>query len=395
MREPINNSLIDNDFYKFTMGNVAYCQFPDMEVKYKFKLRKKDGVVWTQAEVNEIHREFERYCDLRFTKGEIAFLESQNIFDRPYLEFLSTFKPDINHVDMKREVDSSLSIEICGPWCQTILWEVAVLAIVNEVYFRRYSSSDGRPPGSVEVEQALSGKIALANKVRMWWADFGTRRRFSRRHQEMCVNLAVEQGQTFVGTSNVYLAKKFDIKPIGTMAHEYLQIGQAIAHPLDAQKEMLQRWCDQYRGNLGIALTDIVGVDAFLKDFDYYFAKLYDGVRHDSGDPYWWADKMITHYRNLGIDPKTKTLVFSDGLNFPLAADIHGKYSDIIKVSFGIGTNFTNDIPGLTPLQIVMKITEVNGRPVAKISDSPGKGMCEDEEYIRYLMNVHNMGVAS
>jgi len=396
MREPIITSLLDQDYYAFTMGNVAYCQFPDMHVKYKFKLRNKGGVDWTLKERMDILDELEKWCDLSFTEAEIGYLESQNILDRSYLEFLSKFKPNFNHLDFDAPGNSrDLNIEVEGPWCQTKFWELAVLPIVNEVYFRRFSTSDGRPPKSVEAEQTLMDKIAMANKARMWWADFGTRRRFSRRHQEMCVRTAVKNGETFVGTSNVALAMKYNVKPIGTMAHEYLQVGQAIAHPLDAQKEMLQRWCNQYRGNLGIALTDIVGVDAFLKDFDLYFAKLYDGVRHDSGDPYWWADKMITHYRNLGIDPMTKTLVFSDGLNFPLAAEIHGKYKDIIRTSFGIGTNFTNDILGLTPLQIVMKIIEVNGRPVAKIPDSPGKGMCEDEDYIKYLMSVHNIGIIS
>jgi nicotinate phosphoribosyltransferase len=377
------------------MGNVAYCQFPDMHVKYKFKLRNKGGVDWTLKERMEILNELEKWCSLSFTKEEIAYLDGQNLFDRSYLEFLTKYSPNIDHLNFDAPGDpNDLNIEVEGPWCQTIFWELAVLPIVNEVYFRRYSSS-GKPPHSADVEIALLDKIAIANRARMWWADFGTRRRFSRRHQEMCVKTAMEGSQTFVGTSNVALAMKYDVRPIGTMAHEYLQIGQAITHPLDAQGEMLQRWCDQYRGNLGIALTDIVGVDAFLKDFDLYFANVYDGVRHDSGDPYWWADKIITHYRNLGIDPKTKTLVFSDGLNFSLAAAIHDRYKDVINTSFGIGTNFTNDIPGLTPLQIVMKIVEVNGRPVAKISDSPGKGMCEDEEYIKYLMSVHNIGIVS
>ena len=204
--------------------------------------------------------------------------------------------------------------------------------------------------------------------------------------------MAVAEGVYFIGTSNVYLAKKYDLKPIGTHAHEFFQIFQATNVPLiNSQREALQSWTNEYRGDLGIALTDIIGIDAFLKDFDLYFAKLYDGVRHDSGSATEWADKVIAHYEKLGIDPKTKTLVFSDGLDFNKCADLHKIYGDVINVSFGVGTFITNDFDGITPLQIVMKIVECNGRPVAKISDSPGKGMCEDLEYVSYLKKVFNV----
>jgi nicotinate phosphoribosyltransferase len=196
-------------------------------------------------------------------------------------------------------------------------------------------------------------------------------------------------GLNFVGTSNVWLAKKHGLAPIGTMAHEFLQAGQATGGWLpDSQKRMLQAWTDEYRGDLGIALTDVIGIDAFLKDFDLYFAKLYDGLRHDSGDPYWWADKVIAHYENLGIDPKTKSLVFSDGLDFNKCAELHETYKNITNVSFGIGTNLTNDFNDVVAPKIVIKMIECNGQPVAKISDSPGKGMCEDSDYVDHLKKV-------
>ncbi len=391
MSKQIITSLLDVDYYKFTMGNVAYSQFPDMNVRYKFKLRNKDGVDWTYEEKAEILDQLKNWSNLSFKSDEILFLRSQKIFSDAYLEFLKGYTPDMKHLSKFSLCDfGPLQIEVAGPWCQTIFWEIAVLAIVNEVYFKRYADSNGMPrEGYEESLSKLRENIEIANDAGFTWIDYGSRRRFSRPWQDKAVGLAVEHAHTFAGTSNVYLAKKHGISPKGTMAHEYLQIGQAIAHPLDAQKVMLQRWCDQYRGKLGIALTDIVGTEAFLKDFDCYFAKLYDGVRHDSGDPYWWADKMISHYEKLGVDPVTKAFVFSDGLDFPKSANLHKHYEERVITGFGIGTKFTNDIYGLDPLQIVMKIVEVNGRPVAKISDSPGKGMCEDENYIKYLRNIH------
>ncbi len=197
----------------------------------------------------------------------------------------------------------------------------------------------------------------------------------------------------FIGTSNVYFAKKYNLKPIGTMAHEWIMAGQGQEDVSlrNSQKAMLQAWCNEYRGDLGIALSDTLGVDAFLEDFDLYFAKLYDGIRHDSGDPDVWARKVICHYSKLGVEPKTKTLVFSDGLTFETAAKIYNKFKFAAKVSFGIGTNLTNDFEDITPLQIVMKIVKCNGLPVAKISDSPDKGMCNDKEYLTYLKKVFNI----
>ncbi len=183
---------------------------------------------------------------------------------------------------------------------------------------------------------------------------------------------------------------KYDLTPIGTMAHEYIQLPQAINEVTlaNSQKYALQLWVDEYRGDLGYALSDTLGFDKFLRDFDRYFAKLYDGVRHDSGDPFAWGHRMIDHYRSFGIEPFAKQLIFSDGLDFPLAARLHREFSPEIKVSFGIGTNLTNDFPGIVPLQIVMKLVEANGRPVAKISENPSKTMCEDQGFLAYLREV-------
>jgi nicotinate phosphoribosyltransferase len=183
------------------------------------------------------------------------------------------------------------------------------------------------------------------------------------------------------------LAKKYDLTPIGTMAHEFLMAGQAFVRISESQKYMLEAWVKEYRGDLGIALTDTIGIDAFLRDFDSYFAKLYDGVRQDSGDPFDFGEKVIKHYQKMRIDPRTKRAVFTDGLDIPTALSLHEKFGSRIDTSFGIGTNLTNDL-GPAPINIVVKMVECNGQPVAKISDSPGKQMCEDEEYVNYLKKV-------
>lgn len=380
---PIIKSLLDTDLYKFTMGQVALHQFPWVNAEYEFKCRNQAN--WTKEHVNRIREEVLHFCSLRFTEDELDYLRGIRFFKDSFVDFLKLYQPDIRHFDMGLHTDTGeLYITVNGPWFLTVFWEVPLLAIVNEVYFENKQTPDTFESGT----QKIRDKVAFSIKNPFPFVDFGTRRRFSGAwHESVLKHLMYSD--SFKGTSNVHLAKKLGLTPIGTMAHEFLQVGQALDAPLiDSQKRMLQAWVDEYRGDLGIALTDIVGFDAFLADFDLYFAKLYDGLRHDSGEPTMWASKAIQHYVDLGIDPRTKTLVFSDGLNMQKAADLHKAYSGMINVSFGIGTNLTNDFDTITPLQIVMKIVECNGRPVAKISDSPGKGMCRDPEYIKYLKKV-------
>lgn len=378
------NSLLDTDLYKFTMGQVALHQFPWVNVKYEFKCRNE--AKWTPMDLAKLGEEVNNFCRLRFTEDELKYLSSIRFFKKSFIDFLRLYSPDRHHVNLSLE-RGELKIAVEGPWFLTVYWEVPILAMVNELYFRDKMTDEIKETG----KQRLEHKVRTAFTNGLPFADFGTRRRFSREWHEHVIDEMNKNCATFSGTSNVMMAKKFNLRPIGTMAHEFLQVGQALDVPLvDSQKRMLQAWVDEYRGDLGIALTDVIGIDAFLNDFDLYFAKLYDGLRHDSGDPYWWADKVLAHYKKLGINPKTKTLVFSDGLNFQKAADLYNAYKDKINVSFGIGTNLTNDFGGMVPLQIVMKITECNGRPVAKISDSPGKSMCRDEEFVAYLRKVFN-----
>lgn len=366
------------------MQQVALHQFPTVDVKYEFKCR--NGANWTTEIINEIEKEVESYCKLSYSKDELDYLAGIRFFKKDFIDFLSLYKPNCNHVTVDYTEDNELAITIEGPWYLTIPFEVPVLAIVSEVYFKHQEIPDFNMNSSAA---NLADKKIVAGLQKFPFADFGTRRRFSKFwHREVVKELS--SLKNFTGTSNVALAKEFNLRPIGTMAHEFIMVGQGREDvPLrNSQKVMLQSWVDEYRGDLGIALTDTVGIDAFLNDFDLYFAKLYDGLRHDSGDPIEWGHKVLNHYEKLGIDAKTKTLVFSDGIDMISATNIYNAFRGRAKVSFGIGTNLTNDIDGVTPLQNVMKIVEVNGRPVAKISDSPGKGMCNDDQFLGYLRKV-------
>lgn len=395
----IIKSLLDNDLYKLTMMQAVLHQFPATTVRYKFKSRgdQKIGYLWRL--VRDAIREL---SELKLETHEEEYLRSKRFFSSDFVDFLKIFRfnPDYVHV---KPSDEDLEIEIEGPWLHTILYEVPVLAIVSELYSENIIRSGGagsresiERDGQYRLARKLERLELLSWETPLSFADFGTRRRFGALWQEQVLaDILKWQADTgrkhLVGTSNVYLAMKYGLKPIGTMAHEWLQAGQAMNTRLDqSQKLMLETWCSEYRGDLGIALTDVIGMDAFLNDFDLYLAKLFDGCRHDSGDPYVWCEKLIAHYKRLGIDPKTKTAVFSDGLDFQKMIDLALEFGRYINVSFGIGTNLTNDL-GIDPLKIVMKIVECNGCPVAKISDSPGKGMCEDPEFVQHLRKVYGL----
>ena len=382
----IIRSLLDTDLYKFTMGQVALHQFPEAQVKYAFKCRNQAD--WTDDQVSEIKSEVREFCDLKLTSEELSYLKSLDLFKDSYLDFLKLYSPDYNDFSIELLSNGELKVEVTGSWFTTIYWEVPLLAIVNEVYFKNdLWLSDGTFAGGFN---KLSDKV---DKVRKFddsfkFADFGTRRRYSRDWQDTVVKEFKSLSNNFVGTSNLMFAMKYDLTPIGTMAHELFQIGQVMAPLIDSQKFMLESWLKEYRGKLGIALTDIFGFDAFLNDFDSHFATAFDGLRHDSGNPFTWADKALAHYYKLGINTKVKTLVFSDGLDIDRAKLIHDSYNNVINTSFGIGTDLTNNFDNITPLQIVMKIVECNGQPVAKVSDSIGKVHCSDKGYINYIKKV-------
>ncbi len=383
----IIESLLDTDLYKLTMGQVVFHQFPQAIVEYTFKNRTK-GIDLTPYS-DEISKEIDNLCKLRLNADELDYLKKLGYFKDTYLEFLRLLQ--LNRSEVQIDTKNGFELKIFGPWLTTIYFEVPILAIVNETYFR--NQKHDKKKLWQEGDKRINTKIKLIQDITDYefkLIEFGTRRRFSREwHEHLIDKLSKElPSDKFVGTSNVYFAKKFNLRPIGTMAHEFLQAAQALGPRLiDSQKFALQSWADEYRGELGIALSDTLGMDAFFRDFDSYFAKLYDGCRHDSGDPYEWCEKLIKLYARLGIDAKTKMAVFSDGLTVPKAIKIAEKYNGKIRISFGIGTNLTNDL-GPKALQIVIKMTQCNGFPVAKISDSPGKQMCKDKEYLKYLRKV-------
>jgi nicotinate phosphoribosyltransferase len=386
MTERIIYSLLDTDLYKLTMMQAVFHQFPNTQVKYKFYCRNseeanaKNNFHWDDnGNTKDLQEEIFKFCELRFTEKELDYLSTLPFMKKDFIDFLRLYKPNPDHIKIWNE-KGNIEIEIDGPWVLTILFEVPVLAIVNEVYF-----SSQYPESMDGAVKLLNEKHEFAKLAAFKYADFGTRRRFSLPWHREVVQFLMHN-PNFVGTSNVMMAMDYGLKPIGTMAHEWIMAGVGMPIQLaDSQAYMLQKWADEYRGDLGIALTDTYGADAFCKDFDLYFAKLYDGLRHDSGDPIEWAIKMVLHYRKLGVDPKTKTLVFSDGLTMEKANEIYDEVGHRAHVSFGIGTYLTNDIPGLKPLNIVIKMTECNGRPTAKLSDEPGKEMCEDKEFLSYL----------
>lgn len=392
---PIIHSLLDNDLYKFTMLQAMLHQFPQTYGVYRFRCRNNDETAYPLADLkSDLENQLDALCELRFRQDELDYLRGLRFIKSDFVDYLELFalKRRFIHVDTD---DNLLNITIQGPMIQAMFFEIFVLCLVSELYYARLSTPEVLATGQQRLDDKISYLQNLATtdtastEPPFIVADFGTRRRFSRDWQTHVVqSLHRACPQIVRGTSNVHLAKTLGMTPIGTMAHEFMQAFQALDVRLrDSQKAALEAWVREYRGDLGIALTDVVGMDAFLRDFDLYFAKLFDGLRHDSGDPYVWGEKAIAHYNALKIDPKTKILTFSDGLNLPSAWALHCHFKDRIKTSFGIGTDLTNDM-GLGKLNIVLKLVKCNGQPVAKLSDSPGKTMIDNDTYLDYLKQV-------
>ena len=384
---PIIVSLLDTDLYKFNMNQVMFHKHTNLNGVYIFKCRNKD-VTFTQEMVDEINAQIDHLCTLKFTDEELDYLGSLRFIKSDYVEFLRLWHPIRKYVRCWRDsYDGQLNIEVEGPLFSVMQFEIYLLEIVNETYFRmKYNYLDLLD----SARSRLSDKVdkMLAQKYTFKFAEFGCRRRLSREWQDYVLSVLLCAGDC-VGTSNVYLAMKYGIKPIGTYAHEYVQMYQGVEGVQLAytNKMAMQEWFEEYRGDNGTALTDTLGTDLFLRDFDWLQATCYTGVRHDSGDPIKWGEKLIAHYQKLGIDPKTKTLLFSDSLDFDKAQAIYDYFKDRINVSFGIGTYLTNDTE-VDALNIVIKLQYVNGRPVAKLSDNPAKTMCQDEDYVEYLCNA-------
>ncbi|PSW14815.1 nicotinate phosphoribosyltransferase [Photobacterium sanctipauli] len=387
----IIDSLLDTDAYKLHMQQAIYHQYPNIEAVAEFHCRSQEDLRPYGAQIQE---HINRLGGLSFTTEEIAYLSTLSFFQSDFLEYLKSFKLKSEQVQVDTSGDQ-LAIKIKGKWIDIILWEVPLLAIICEV-----RSAQCYPEATPEqaIEQL---KLKLADFYRkaegtdlseFSLVDFGSRRRFSKEVHHHVVGYLKDNMPEFKGTSNYHLAQTRQLTPVGTQAHEWFQAHQQLSGELaDSQQLALNRWLQEYPDTLGIALTDCINMDAFLRDFDLRLSERFIGLRHDSGDPIAWGEKAIAHYESLGIDPKTKLLVFSDSLTLDKALTIYKHFAHRINTSFGIGTQLTCDLPDVKTLNVVIKLTECEGRPVAKISDEPGKSICRDEGYLSQLRQAFNL----
>jgi len=388
--KPIVISLLDTDLYKFNMNQVMFHKHTDLIGEYHFKCRN-ENIIFTEEMFNEINEQIDHLCKLRFTKNELDYLRSIRFIKDDYVEFLRLWHPLRDYVETSLN-NGELRIVIKGPLFSAMQFEIYLLEIVNEVYFRfQYDYEELKE----SAKEFLNEKI---NKLEdgtysFKFAEFGCRRRLSREWQEEVVYEFSKTGKC-IGTSNVYLAMKYNLKPIGTYAHEFVQMYQGISRiPLAyTNYYAMKDWFNEYNGDNGIALTDTLTTDLFLLDFDYLQASTYAGLRHDSGDPFVWGDKVLAHYQKLGVYHKNKTLLFSDSLDFDRAEKIYQYFKDRCNVTFGIGTYCSNHTK-VPALNIVIKLQYVNDKPVAKLSDVEGKTMCEDQVYLDHLKESVNYRV--
>lgn len=379
------------------MQQVVLHKFSHVQVEYVFTNRSKVDLA---PYFEEIKQEIYHLENLSVSHEEKEFMRSLKFLKPDYIEFLGNTRLNPGkYVKLWLDENNELNIRLKGAWLHTILFEVPILSIISEVICRA-QQKEKKLSNEALFSNALNRLREKAELVKnnegFKFADFGTRRRFSHALHDQIVKHSKEWfACAFVGTSNVMFAMKYGLKAIGTMAHEYLMAHQQIYNLKGHQLKALNNWGEEYQGDLGIVLTDTLTTDVFLRDFHAGHAKLFDGIRQDSGDPYEICEKFIEHYNKLGIDPKTKTIIFSDSLNFPKAIKLYEDFKNKIGISFGIGTNLCNDIENIIAPSIVIKLATVFGLPVAKISDSPGKELCENINYLKYLKDVTFIDKAS
>ena len=394
----IITSLLETDLYKFSMGQAIYHQYPSYKTRWTFKCRNK-GVKFTQEMFEEIKEQIHSYCNLKFSEEELQYLSSIEWLHEDYIDHLRIWNPRYEDFEITRDADCGLSIEAYGTWLNTSMYEIPVLAIVNEVYFRmEYKYEDLIEQYKRKLEEKKNWLVSGKYNIGIF-SEFGLRRRLSAQAQELAVKVLCENNGAYkdskcVGTSNVYLAKKYNVTPVGTMAHEFIMCvgqGNPMFNPAYSNKLAMDAWTKEYGVLNGTYLTDTIGDESAHLDMEYTYSICFGGVRHDSGDPYKWGDAWIEHfkkyydkYKDERVNPKYKTLLFSDSLDFERASKLYEYFKDKIKVAFGIGTYIANDTD-VEPLNIVMKVTECNDRPVAKLSNAIGKTMCKDDAYIEYL----------
>jgi len=388
---PILTSLLDTDAYKLHMQQAVFHRYPAISVAAEFRCRG-DELLGEYAD--EIRAQVALMSQLALTDAEFNYLSGLPFFRQDYLSWLREFRYDPQQVNIDNR-DGRLQIRIAGPWREVIMWEVPLLAVISEVVHRHRSPEVTPAQAVAHLRSKLAQFKALAGDLdisRFKLMDFGTRRRFSQGVQQAIVSTLKAEFPYLVGTSNYDLAHQLDLAPVGTQAHEWFQAHQQISPVLaNSQRAALQAWLDEYPNQLGIALTDCITMDAFLRDFSPQFAQRYQGLRHDSGDPFEWGEKAIAHYQKLGIDPMSKTLVFSDNLDLDKALALYRHFYQRINLVFGIGTRLTCDIPGVKPLNIVIKLVECKGKPVAKLSDSPGKTICQDQAFVKALRKAFDL----
>ncbi|AIV29138.1 nicotinate phosphoribosyltransferase [Enterobacter cloacae] len=387
---PVLHTLLDTDAYKLHMQQAVFHHYYDVDVAAEFRCRGDDllGIY-----ADSIREQVDAMQHLTLQDDEYQWLSGLPFFKADYLNWLRDFRYKPEQVTVTND-NGKLDIRLEGPWREVIMWEVPLLAVISELAHRYRSPETGVTQALAALENKLAGFATLTDGLdmsRFRLMDFGTRRRFSRDVQQAIVQ-RLQQESWFVGTSNYDLARRLNLTPMGTQAHEWFQAHQQISPDLaNSQRAALAAWLDEYPNQLGIALTDCITMDAFLRDFGPEFAERYQGLRHDSGDPVEWGEKAIAHYEKLGIDPMSKVLVFSDNLDLAKAVELYRNFSTRVNLSFGIGTRLTCDIPQVKPLNIVIKLVECNGKPVAKLSDSPGKTICHDKAFVRALRKAFDL----
>lgn len=384
-------SILDNDLYKFSMQQAVHMLYPRAQAHYEFINR---GLTpFPDGFALKVKDEIEKMADLKLSLDQKTFLEKTCYFLTPvYLDYLASYTYDPGEVIIKQNKDI-LILKITGPWYRTILWEVPLMAIISEIFFKMTHQKPVLDKKR-QMNNMEKARVLGANGVK--FADFGTRRRFSaENHEALIRDLLNCKNHTLIGTSNVHFARKFKIKPIGTLAHEWFMF-HAVLHGYQMANPSAQdAWVTVFHGDLGIALTDTYTTNVFLATFDTFDAKLFDGVRQDSGDPFVFTDKIIKHYERLHIDPSTKTIVFSDGLDVEKAVKIHHYCKGRVRDAYGIGTNLTNDVR-VTPLNMVIKLTKCRAsldrpwRHTVKLSDDRSKRTGDPKE-LKNCMNIFHL----
>ena len=386
----IIRSILDSDLYKFTQQKFVLQHYPNVDGEYIFNNRDK-SMKFNQEALEEIKKEIQLMSTLRLTDDEYEWIKKEiYFFDPMYRQYLSNYRFNPNHVKIYLDNDGNLDIKVTGKWREIILWEVPLMAIISEVYFNIVDKDWNNDLNHQET--LAKTKAQKLTSVGCKFADFGTRRRRNFETQNIVVK-TMKNYEGFVGTSNPYLAMIHGVKSMGTIAHESIMAVSVLESMNHPNKATMKLWQETYGSEMGTFLPDTYGIDSFLKDFELKYAKVFDSVRHDSGDPFNFTDKIIEHYKKLRIDPTTKTIIFSDGLDVYTTIEIYNYCKGRIRCSFGIGTNFTNDYlkkdgTKSKPLNMVIKLDEVDGKKVCKLSDTPGKAI-GDSSVVKIMKYIH------